>query len=61
MIPEVNIISGKESVASFSGTGGLGAYSEPLSRGFRRCSPLRKIDLNVAEIITVQHYKCTKN
>ena len=64
MIPEVNIIIGKASVVSFSGAWGFGRYSETLNRDFR--SPLRKvlgtkerldwlkIDMNAAEIITVQ-------
>ena len=68
MIPGANIISGKASVASFNRAG----RSEPLSRGFRGWSPLRKflgskehldwlkIDLNAVEIRTVQDYICTK-
>ena len=48
-------------------------FSEPLSKGFRVQSPLRKflgskeyldwleIDLNGAEIVTVQDYECAKN
>ena len=68
MIPGANIISGKASVASFNRAG----RSEPLSRGFRGWSPLRKflgskehldwlkIDLNAVEIRTVQEYICTK-
>ena len=51
---------------------GVWGCCEPLSGGFRGQSPLRKflgskdhldwlkIDLNVAEIITVQDYKCKK-
>ena len=73
MIPGVNIISRKASVVSVNGTVGFGGCSEPLSRGFRSQSPLRrflsskqhldwfKIDLKVAKISTVQDYKCTKN
>ena len=69
MIPGANIISGKASVASFNRAG----MSEPLSRGFRGWSPLRKflgskehldwlkIDLNAVEIRTVQDYIRTKN
>ena len=69
MIPGANIISGKASVASFNRAG----RSEPLSRGFRGWSPLRKflvskghpdwlkIDLNAVEIRTVQDYLHTKN
>ena len=69
MIPGANIISGKASLASVNRAGG----SEPLSKGSREWSPLRKIlgskedldwlkiDLNVVEIRTVQDYICTKN
>ena len=69
MIPGANIISGKASVASFNRAG----RSEPLSRGFRGWSPLRKflgskehldwlkIDLNAVKIRTVQDYIRTKN
>ena len=69
MIPGANIISGKASLASVNRAGG----SEPLSKGFRGWSPLRKylvskedldwlkIDLNVVEIRTVQDYIRTKN
>ena len=42
MIPEVNIISGKASVASVNGAGGSDGGSESLSRDFRGRSPLRK-------------------
>ena len=51
-----------------------GGCSEPLSKGFRRQSPLKiflggskehlywlKIDVNGAKISTVQDYKCIKN
>ena len=42
MIPEVNIISKKVSIASVNrGVGGL-VEAESLSRDFRRQSPLRK-------------------
>ena len=73
MIPKVNIISGKASVASVNGAGGSGGGSVSLSWDFRGWSPLRKfldskehlnqleIDLNAAEIITVQDYKSTKH
>ena len=56
-----------------NGTGGMGGGVEPLSRGFRGQSPLRKvfvskentdrhkIDLNVFEIRTVQDYIHIKN
>ena len=75
MIPEVNIISGKASIASVNGaqgSGGGGVCSESLSGDFRGLHPLRKflgakehldrlkIDLNATKIITVQNYKCTK-
>ena len=65
MIPEVNIIGGKASIANVNGAGGSGGSSESLSRDFRWQSPLRKvlgskehlnyleIDLNAAEIIPV--------
>ena len=64
MIPGANIISRKASVASVNRAGG----SEPLSRGFRGWSPIRKflgskehldwlkIDLNALKIKTVQDY-----
>ena len=42
MIPEVNIISGKASIASVNGAGGSGGNSESLSGDFRGQSPLRK-------------------
>ena len=71
MISGANIISGKASVASVNRAGG----SEPLGRGFRGWSPIRKSlgskehldwikkDLNavVVEIRTVQYYIRTKN
>ena len=69
MIPGANIISRKASVASVNRAGG----SEPLSRGFRGLSPIRKvlgskehldwlkIDLNTAKIKAVQGYMRTKN
>ena len=73
MIPRVIIISGKSGVESANGAGRSGGRSKPLSGCFRGRSPLRKylgskqhldwlkIDLNAAEIITVQDYKRTKN
>ena len=74
MIPRVNIISRKASIASINGAGRPGeGYSELLSRDFRGQSPLRKlldsdehldwlkIDLNVIKIITVQDYRCRKH
>ena len=69
MIPGANIINGKASVASVNRARG----SEPLRRGFRGLSPLRKflgskehldwlkIGLNAVEIRTVQDYIRTKN
>ena len=69
MIPGANIISRKASVASVNRAGG----SEPLSRGFRGWSSIRKslgskehldwlkIDLNTAKIRAVQGYMHTKN
>ena len=69
MIPEPKILSRKASAANANRAG----RSEPLSRGFRGWSPLRKllgskehpdglkIDLNMVEIRTVQGYICTKN
>ena len=72
MIPGVNIIDGKVSVASVNEACGSGGVLRPL-RGFRRQNPLGKylaakwhlnwleIDLNAAEITTVQYYKHTKN
>ena len=69
MIPEVNIISGKVSVASVNGAGGSGAVALlslsmevlggqiPLRKflGSKENLDWLKIDLNVTEIITVQH------
>ena len=72
MISRLIIISGKTSVASFNGAGVSGVHSELLSGGFGGWSPLRKlsdskehldwlkIDLDSAEMITVQDYKHTK-
>ena len=71
MIPRAHIISRKASKVSIGGAGGK--HSEPLSEGCRGQSPLRKfegsrehldwlkIDLNMAEIITIQDYKHTKS
>ena len=73
MIPQVNIISRKASVASINKAGGTPGYSEPLSRRFRVLCPLRhflgskehlvwlKTELNATTIITVRDFKCTKN
>ena len=61
MVARANIISGRASVASINRAGG----SDPVSRGFRGWSPLRKfldskehldwpkIDLNAVKIRTV--------
>ena len=43
MLSEVNIISGKASVASVNGAGGSGGDSESLSGDFRGQSFLRKV------------------
>ena len=73
MIPRVNIISRKANAASINVAEGTWGCSEPPRGGgeFRGLVPLRnflgskehldwlKIDLNMAEIITVQDYKCT--
>ena len=42
MIPEVNIISGKASIASVNGAGRSGGGSKSLSGDFREQSPLKK-------------------
>ena len=42
MIPEVNIISGKASIASIDRAGESGGHFESLSRNFRGQSLLRK-------------------
>ena len=71
MIPGVNIIDGKVSVASVNEACGSGGVLRP-PRGFRRQNPLGKylaakwhlnwleIELNAAEITTVQYYKHKK-
>ena len=41
MIPEVNVISGKTSVASFNGVGECGKRSQPFNWSFRGRSLLR--------------------
>ena len=60
MIPGITIIDGKVSVASVNEACGFGGVLRP-QRGFRRQSPLgkflAKIDLNAAEITTIQYYK----
>ena len=73
MIPGVNIISRKASVASINKDEGSGGHSGPLSRRFEVRSSLRKflgseehldwpkIALNVVEISTVQDDRRTKN
>ena len=72
LISGVNIFGGKVSVAIVNGSGGSGGRSESPSGVFRGRTPIKKIlrskghlywlkiDLNVAEIITVQDYKRTK-
>ena len=72
MFPGVNIIDGKVSVANVNEACGSGGVLRP-QWGFRRQSPLGKflaskwhldwlkIDLNAAEITTVQYYNHTKN
>ena len=64
IIPAVNIIRGKPIVASVNRAGGSGECSEPLNRGFRRWSPLRKfcldwlkIDLNVVKLLKTINIK----
>ena len=71
MIPGVNVIGGKVSVESVNGAGWSGVFCD-LTRGFSGQSTLRKflgskehidwlkIDLNAAELITVQNYKYKK-
>ena len=66
MVPGVNIISGKASVANVNGAGGFGGALWAPQRGFRKLGPLRKflgsnkhldwlkIDLNATKIITVK-------
>ena len=73
MIPGVNIISSKASVATVNRAAGSGGgVCKPFSGSFRGRALVRKflgskehldwlkIDLNAAEIITVQDYKRTK-
>ena len=71
MIPRVNIISGKVSVASINRAGGSGGVLRPqqgvrgqsTQRRFldsKECLVSLKIDLNVAKIITVHDYKHKK-
>ena len=72
MIPRVNIINGKVSITSVNEACGSGGVLRP-QQGFRRQSPLGKflaskwhldwlkVDLNAAEITSVQHYNHTKN
>ena len=65
MIPTVIIISGKASGESANRAGGSGGDLSPsagvLFLGSKEHLDWLKIDLNAAEIITVQDYKCTKN
>ena len=71
MIPGVNTIDGKVSIASVNGAGGSGVFWDP-NGDFREHNTLRKylgseehldwlkIDLNVAKIYSVQDYKHKK-
>ena len=73
MIPRVIIISRNASVESINGAGGSRGSRSPSAGVSGGRSPLRnflgskehqdwlKINLNAAEIITVQDYKCTKH
>ena len=65
MIPGVNIISRKASLASINGAGGVRGHCvlHPLRKflGSKEHLVWLKIDLNMAEIITVQDYKRTKS
>ena len=73
MISAVNIVTGKASIVSVDRAGGCMGHSELLSEDSRGWSLLRKflgciehldwlkINLNVAKIVTVQDYKCTKS
>ena len=65
MIPGVNIIGGKKSVASVNGAGQSGGVLKPSGEFRGRCTLRKflgstehpdwvKINLNVAEIITIQ-------
>ena len=59
IIPGVNTISRKVSVASFRGFRGWNTLTKFLD--YKEHLDWFKIDLNVAEIITVQGYRHTKN
>ena len=73
MIPGVNKISRKASIATINGAWGSGGCSEPLSGvlksifiersilGFKEHLDWLKIDLNAAEVITAQDNKRKKN
>ena len=73
MISAVNIVTGKASIVSVDRAGGSMGHSELLSEDSRGWSLLRKflgcrehidwlkINLNIAKIVTVQDYKCTKS
>ena len=64
MIPGVNIISRKVSVASFNGGGGSEGVLRPQGtpkKGSREHLNWLKIDLNEAKIITIQDYKHIQN
>ena len=63
MIPGVNMIGRKVSVASVNVAGGSGGSLRPLRKflGSKEHLDWLKKDLNAAEIITVQDYKCAQN
>ena len=66
MIPGVNIVGRKVSVASVNRAGGSRGVPRPQQapkKIFRlqKASELLKIDLNAAEIITIEDYKHTQN
>ena len=63
MIPGVNIINKQTSIASVNGAGGVWKFSETPAGPLREFAGTKKhlnwlkIDLNAAEIITIQDYK----
>ena len=61
MISEVNVTSRKESVARVNGPGGSEGGTLRPSLDSKEHLDWLMIDLNVAEIITIQDYKHTKN
>ena len=64
MIPGVNIINRKASVAGIKGAGGAGGALSPSLRKFlgsKEHLDWLKIHLNTTEISTVQDHKHTKN